>query len=204
MQEVWQQILQGASNSTPLELFAVIFGLLSVWFAKKENILVFPTGLVNVSIYVYICAVSKLYADMSINAYYFVMSVYGWIVWSRRDENQENIPISRMNRNEWILYASIAIFSFFAMFYFLSNYTDADIPMWDSMTTALFIVAMVLMARKKIEHWIAWILGDIISVPMYIYKGLAFTSFQYLVFLGIAVAGWITWKKSLEKSSVLH
>lgn len=201
MEEIWQQILQGASNSTPLELFAVIFGLLSVWFASKENIWVYPTGLVNVSIYVYICAVNRLYADMSINAYYFVMSIYGWIVWSRRDEKQHHIPITKLNSKELILYSVITGVSFFGMFYFLSNYTDADIPFWDSLTTSFFIVAMVLMARKKIEHWIAWIIGDIISVPMYLYKGLAFTSFQYLVFLGIAIAGLISWRKSLAKLS---
>ena len=199
MKDIWDQLLLGASNSTPLELFAVVFGLLSVWFAKKENIWVFPTGLVNVSIYVYICAVSRLYADMSINAYYFVMSIYGWIVWSRRDEKQHHIPITRLSFQETLLFTGIAAGSFAGMFFFLANYTDADLPMWDSLTTACFIVAMVLMARKKIEHWIAWIIGDIVSVPMYLYKGLAFTSFQYLVFLGIAIAGLVAWRKSIEK-----
>ena len=204
MNELWQQVANGASNSTPLELFAVVFGLLSVWLAKKENIWVFPTGIINVSIYVYICAISKLYADMSINAFYFVMSIYGWILWSRKDENKKTLAVSRLNSKELLLFGGIAVFSFATMYIFLSQYTDADIPFWDSMTTSFFIVAMVLMAQKKIENWIAWILGDIISVPMYLYKGLAFTSFQYLVFLGIAVAGLISWKKSMEKSLEFH
>ena len=199
MNEIWQQILQGASNSTPMELIAVLFGLASVWYAKKENILVFPTGLINVGIYVYICATSRLYADMSINAYYFVMSIYGWVVWSSKDREDHYIPITNMILREWVLYSIITLVSFFIMYFILINYTDSDVPLWDSTTTAFFIVAMVLMARKKVEHWAAWIIGDIISIPLYLYKGLAFTSFQYLVFTAIAIGGWIEWRRKLAK-----
>lgn len=198
MQEVWQGILEGAAAMSWLEATAVIFGLLSVWYAKKENILVFPTGIVSVLIYVYICYNYKLYADMGINFYYFVMSIYGWIVWSSRSEGDEITPIAYNTSKENLVSISLFILFFIIMSYVLSNYTDSDVPYWDSLTTGIFLVGMWLMAKKKIENWIAWIIGDIISVPLYAYKGLYLTSFQFIVFLGIAIAGYIEWKRKLN------
>ena len=200
LNDLWNQILQGAANSTPLEGIAALFGLMSVWFAKKEHILVFPTGIISTVIYIYICGDARLYADMGINGYYTVMSIYGWYVWSRLDEEKHHIPITRLSRVGVMTFGGIAIASFLLLYFSLDTYTDADMAFWDSMTTALFIVAMILMARKKIEHWIAWILGDLISIPLYLYKGLAFTSAQYLIFTGIAIAGLISWQRSLKKS----
>lgn len=198
MQEVWQGILEGAAAMSWLEATAVIFGLLSVWYAKKENILVFPTGIVSVLIYVYICYNYKLYADMGINFYYFVMSIYGWIVWSSRSEGDEITPIAYNTSKENLVSISLFILFFIIMSYVLSNYTDSDVPYWDSLTTGIFLVGMWLMAKKKIENWIAWIIGDMISVPLYAYKGLYLTSFQFIVFLGIAIAGYVEWKRKLN------
>lgn len=198
MQEVWQGILEGAAAMSWLEATAVIFGLLSVWYAKKENILVFPTGIVSVLIYVYICYNYKLYADMGINFYYFVMSIYGWIVWSSRSEGDEITPIAYNTSKENLVSISLFILFFIIMSYVLSNYTDSDVPYWDSLTTGIFLVGMWLMAKKKIENWIAWIIGDMISVPLYAYKGLYLTSFQFIVFLGIAIAGYMEWKRKLN------
>jgi len=177
-----------------LEIIAVIFGLLSVWYAKKENILVFPTGIISVLIYVYICFQFKLYADMAINGYYFIMSIYGWILWSSKRDNTL-IPISQNTYKENSLLAGLFVLLFFVMQFVLKTYTDSDVPYWDSLTSALFLLAMILMARKKIEHWLFWIAGDLISIPLYAYKGLYLTSFQYLVFLGIAIAGYVEWHK---------
>lgn len=197
MDSLIEGIQSNLSGMTILEVFGVLFGLLSVWFAKKENILVFPTGIISVLIYVYLCFQAKLYADMGINAYYFVMSVYGWYVWSRRDEEQHVTPISTSSLSDWILGFLTFALSFSILYLVLNNLTDSDVPFWDSLTTSLFFVGMWLMARKKIENWIIWIIADAISVPLYFYKELQLTSIQYLVFLILAISGYISWRKTL-------
>lgn len=189
----------GVSQMSWLEGIAVIFGLLSVWFAKKENILVYPTGIVSVLIYVNICFGAKLYADMGINAYYFVMSVYGWYIWSRKGESSTHIPITKNKPSENIVSILIFIVSYFLIQHILGNYTDSDVPHLDAFTTAIAFTAMWLMAKKKIENWIAWIIADFVSVPLYFYKGYILTSFQYLVFLGLAIAGFLAWKRALNE-----
>lgn len=197
MEHIWQNIIQAAAAMSWLEIIAVIFGLLSVWYAKKENILVFPTGIISVLIYVYICYQFKLYADMGINAYYFIMSIYGWVVWSsKQDTVKTRISTNRTTENS--LFAVLFLALFLVMQFVLQNYTDSDVPYWDSLTSALFLLAMILMARKKIEHWLFWIVGDLISIPLYAYKGLYLTSFQYLVFLGIAIVGYVEWRRKLR------
>ena len=201
MDSVWENILSAAQAYTWQEVVAVFFGLLSVWYAKKENILVFPTGIISVLLYVYICFHWKLYADMGVNFYYFVMSVYGWVVWSTKTDNESVTPISKNNIRENLISLSLFALFFVIMAYVLSSYTDSDVPYWDSLTTGIFLVAMWLMAKKKIENWIAWIIGDVISVPLYAYKGLYLTSFQFIVFLGIAIAGYLEWKQRIKASS---
>lgn len=198
MEAIWENIVLAAQAMTWQEVVAVFFGLLSVWYAKKENILVFPTGIISVLLYVYICYHWKLYADMGVNFYYFVMSVYGWIVWSTRTDQNIVTPIAQnTSRENWIS-ISLFILFFIIMAFILTSYTDSDVPYWDSLTTGIFLVGMWLMAKKKIENWIAWIIGDLISIPLYAYKGLYLTSFQFIVFLGIAIAGYIEWRQRIK------
>ncbi len=185
-------------DTSILEAIAVIFGILSVWFAKKENILVFPTGIISVLIYVYICFFAKLYADMGINFVYFVMSVYGWIMWTRKDAERHVLPISWCSRKEHVISIIMLVGFFLLLSYFLSEYTDSNVPVIDSLTTAIFIVGMWLMARKKIENWIYWIVGDVISIPLYFYKDLALTSIQFTIFLVLAIMGFIEWRKKIR------
>jgi len=196
---IFDTLYQNLLDSTWLEAIAVGFGLMSVWFAKKENILVFPTGIVSVLIYVYICFFAKLYADMGINFFYFVMSVYGWYNWSRKDENKTVIPISWLTKMELIISIGAFVLFFLVLSYVLKKYTDSNVPYWDSLTTAIFLVAMWMMAQKKIENWLAWIAGNLLSIPLYAYKGLILTSFQYFVFLLLAIAGFIEWRQKLRK-----
>lgn len=191
---------ENIQNTTLLEVVAVAFGLMSVWFAKQEKILVYPTGIINVLIYVYICYFAKLYADMGINAFYFIMSVYGWYNWSKVYKNNTKTAISKNTLKQNIYYIIATIGFFFILFYILSNFTDSDVPVWDSITTAIFIIGMWLMALKKLENWIAWIIGNAISIPLYAYKGLVLTSFQYSVFLALAIAGYIAWIKTLKQN----
>lgn len=197
MNELWSTFVQQLQDSTILEATAVIFGLLSVWYSKKEHIWVYPTGIISVLIYVYITFEYKLYADMGINAYYFVMSVYGWYHWTNTGDQREQIPITRNSRNENLVGFALMAGSFLIIRFGL-DFTDSDVPTWDALTTATAITGMWLMARKKIENWIAWIITDIIAVPLYLYKGLPLTSFQFLIFTILAFWGYFAWKKKLN------
>jgi nicotinamide mononucleotide transporter len=198
---IFQTLYENILDSSWIEAVAVVTGLASVWYAKKENILVYPVGIVSVLIYVYICFSVKLYADMGINAFYFVMSIYGWVKWSRKTPEKQQRPITRASRTEWI-YAVVGLAVFFIILvYVLKNYTDSNVPVWDALTTAIFIVGMWLMALKKIENWLFWIAGDLISVPLYASKALVLTSFQFTVFLLLAVAGYIEWSAKCKVQS---
>ena len=184
-----------------LEITAVIFGFLSVWFSKQNRIWVFPTGMISTIIFVYLLLKWSLLGDMLINAYYFVMSIYGWYVWTRKVDKSKVTPISRTTSRErvysiWIFVATLV---FVWLVYLLNDRWNTWTAYVDTFTTAIFFVGMWLMARRKLENWLYWIVGDIISVPLYLYKGLTFTSFQYLIFTVIAVFGYIAWKKNLDK-----
>ncbi len=195
-------LYQNLLASTWLEGIAVFFGLLSVWYARKENILVYPTGIVSVLIYVYICLDVKLYADMGINFFYFIMSIYGWVKWSRKDAQNHVRPITWCTAREWILSILGTVVFFIILVYILKNYTDSNVPVWDALTTAIFIIGMWLMALKKIENWIFWIAGDLASIPLYASKSLVLTSFQYTVFLALAIAGYIEWRSKVKGQRV--
>lgn len=205
MEYIIDGIINGIIQTTALEWIAVTTGLMSVWFSMKENILVYPTGIISVLIYVYLAFQYKLYADMGVNFYYFVMSVYGWYYWVHpKNKDREQVPVTINDKQENIMSAAILLGSFVILYFVLSNFTDSDVAFWDATTTCFAITGMWLMARKKIENWVAWIITDVISVPLYFYKGLVLTSFQFLIFTGLAFAGYVAWKKSLEKNSISH
>ncbi|MEO9891463.1 nicotinamide riboside transporter PnuC [Aurantibacter sp.] len=190
-----------ATHLVVLEMIGVFFGFLSVWYSKQENILVFPTGIISTGIFVYILLVFGLLGDMLINAYYFTMSIYGWYFWTRKGEGSSVIPITTTTRNErkWSVVLFIGTVIFVCGVYLVFDKFDSWISYVDTITTAIFFVGMWLMAKKKIENWIYWIIGDLISVPLYWYKGLIFTSLQFFLFTIIAIYGYIAWKKSLDK-----
>ena len=183
-----------------LEITGVVFGLLSVWLAKKNHIGVFPTGMISTSIYVYLLLKWGLIGDMLINAYYFGMSVYGWVIWTRVNDQEQVTPISRINQQEWryLLLFFVASLGFVYGVYQWFGLWNSSTAVIDTLTTAIFFSGMWLMARRKIENWIFWIFGDIISVPLYLIKGFSFTSLQYLIFTFIAIYGYLEWKKILD------
>ena len=198
---LFDQYSQYETHDIFLEMFAVLFGLISVWYSKRNNILVFPTGMISTAIFVYLLFKWSLLGDMIINGYFFIMSIYGWYVWSRK-KNEAFTPITSLTKKEVIPSVFIFFFSVIIV-YLVYIYFD----MWnsytayiDNLTTAIFFVGMWLMANRKIESWFFWILGDVISVPLYLYKGLTFTSLQYLIFTFIAISGYYTWKKILNRS----
>ena len=183
-----------------IELIAVSFGIVSVIFAKNENILVFPTGIISTILYIIICYKFILYGDMLINIYYTLMSLYGWYVWSFKVSG-ENVVIATSKKDDvaksiFIFFSTIVIIScIYVYFDRMRNMTDY----LDTFTTAIFFTAMWLMANKKIEHWIFWIIGNLISIPLYFVKGLGFSSIQFTIFLILAIIGYMEWKKNLIK-----
>lgn len=202
-----------------LEFTATFFGLLSVYFSVKKNIWVYPTGIVSTALYVYILFKFGLLGDMLINFYYTVMSVYGWILWSRSSVDHIHVEVSRATRKEWLISAGLFVISLMlitAVYYYkplldtqlsaenvILGLDHLDWANWlDVFTTAIFLVGMWLMAKRRLENWIFWIVGDLICIPMMLHKGLGITSVQYLVFTGMAVIGYREWSKGLNNKLI--
>lgn len=208
-----------------LEFIAAFFGVISVYYAKKENILVYPTGIISTAIYVFLLSRWNLYGDLIINIYYTLMSIYGWYMWSRFVD-EHHIPITRSGTPDKI--KAFGIFIFTSLFviivyryynvmpnalglvdsirYAYTNMTSGSLedfrkitPYLDTFTTGVFFAAMWQMANKKIESWKLWIAGDIVSIPLYFVKGYGFTGIQYAIFLVLAVQGYREWKKLLKE-----
>ncbi|WP_396148175.1 nicotinamide riboside transporter PnuC [Flavobacterium sp.] len=183
-----------------IEIIIFIFGVLSVYFAKKENVLVYPTGIICTILSVYIMFNAKYYADMSINIYYSIMSVYGWFQW-KKITNGEVLSISRTNLKEKIIglvlflitaIICIYIYKFFDYKLQLNNYLDI-------FTTSLFFTAMWYMAKKKIENWTLWIVGNTFAVYIFFDRQLYIIAIQYIIFTILAISAYIEWKKYLAK-----
>jgi len=184
-----------------LEFLAFVTGILSVYFAKKENIGVYPTGLISTVITVYLLYQAQYFGDMTINVYYSLMSVYGWYRWSKGAATG-SLPISRTTSREKIigfglfvltLLVTYGVYQFFDYSLEIPNYIDI-------FTSGLFFTAMWYMALKKIENWTLWIIGDCIVVPLFAYRGLGMLSLQYLLFTVLAVLAYIEWKKILNNT----
>ena len=188
---------------TLLELFAVTMNILSVIYAKRNSILVYPTGLIGTGIFVYILYNFSLLGDMIINFYFVLMSIYGWYYWAQKKDGQTLNNVSRTSIKEYYFILILGITSLLSI-YLIYNFYDKW-NSWtayvDTITTAIFFVAMYLMARRKVESWIFWIIGDLITIPLYFHKGLTISSIQYLIFLILAILGYISWKKILNSST---
>ena len=198
-----------------LEAVAAFFGLLSVFFSVKRNIWVYPTGIISTTIYVYILFNFGLLGDMLINVYYSIMSIYGWISWNKNTENQI-ISVDFAKKKDWLVGLSLFVLSFIAVcgVYYFKPFIDNHFSMngvslgfqqldwanWlDIFTTSLFLIGMWFMAKRKVENWLFWIVGDLICIPMMLYKGLGITSLQYLIFTIMAVMGYLEWMKQVKK-----
>lgn len=182
-----------------LEFIAFFFGIVSVWLAKKENIWVYPTGLISTIITVYLLNRAQYFGDMTINVYYSIMSIYGWILWSKNN-NKSNLEIAKTNKTERIIGFGMFLLTMI-LTYFVYGFFDYSlkIPNYiDIFTSGIFFTAMWYMATKKIESWTLWILGDCIAVPLFAYRGLGMLALQYLIFTILAVSAYLEWKKILD------
>ena len=187
-----------------LESIVFIFGILSVIFAKKENILVYPTGLIATVISVYLLYVAGYLGDMIINAYFSIMSIYGWLRWSKKENDTMDLTISRTNNNEKVIGVLLFLITIVIVFG-TYNYFDYEIHFenyFDIIASGIFFTGMWFMANKKIENWILWIIGDIIVTPLYAYRGLGILSLQYLIFTLLAIAAYLKWRKILNNNNL--
>jgi nicotinamide mononucleotide transporter len=200
LQDILQQFIEGMKNTSWQEYVAVFFGIASVLCSRKENILVYPTGIINTVLYTWFCfSWWNLYAEGSLNFYYTAMSLYGWYLWSRKREGKV-LPISYNNKKDWFISLSFFILSWVVLFFILKTYTNSNVPLGDSFASAAAYTGMWQMTKKKVENWMWWIITNIASIPLYFYKGAVFTSVQYLVFLVLAVMGLIEWTRKTKRA----
>jgi len=202
LQEILKEFTEGLKNTSWPEYLAVFFGIASVLFSRKENIWVYPTGIINTVMYTWFCFQWwNLYAEGSLNFYYTVMSIYGWWVWTRKKDGKE-LPITFNNRKDWSVSIAFFFISWGLLFFILKKYTNSSVPWGDSFASAAAYTGMWQMARKKVENWVWWIITNFASIPLYFYKHAVFTSVQYLVFLVLAIMGLITWRKKVKNSMI--
>lgn len=200
--------LQGLLSTTWLEFIAVFAGIASVWYSKKENILVYPIGLINTVIYIYLSFTGKLFGEATVNLYYSIMSIYGWWIWMKKDNaNQQILSVSYSTKKEWVnqlLFFGICyIVLFLAIDYLKKTFAPGAIPWADAFASAAAFTGMWLMTRKKMENWLWWIITNIASVPLYYVKGYVFTSVFYVVLLILAIWGWFEWKQKLASTRLI-
>jgi nicotinamide mononucleotide transporter len=209
MSNILQAILDGLLQTGWVEAIAVIAGIVSVWYSRKENILVYPTGLINTTFYIYLSYKGHLLGEASVNLYYTIMSVYGWYLWTRKKEDHKTLAleITSSTQKEWL--QQIRFFSLFYIVIFVSlsyaktAFAPEAIPWADALASATAYTGMWLMAKKKVESWIWWILTNITSIPLYFIKGYAFTSVQFVVLLILAIAGLQSWRQKSKNGETI-
>jgi nicotinamide mononucleotide transporter len=205
-QEIIQTFLSNIKATRWQEWGSTIMQILSVWYARKNNILVYPTGIIGVLLasYVYFfLSEPPLYADATLNIYFFVMSVLGWYFWLQKKDATETFPISWCTKKELSIGIAIFVVFWLAIFLLLKNITDSNTPILDALVSASAVTAMWWMAKRKIENWHAWIFSNIIAIPLNFYKGFMLFTLMYVLFLVMAYMGYISWKKIVKENNVI-
>ncbi|MFD0696190.1 nicotinamide riboside transporter PnuC [Paenibacillus sp. GCM10027628] len=185
------------TSSSTLEIVATTTGLLSVWLTARENIWAWPVGLVNVGCFFFMFGEAKLYADMTLQVFFFILSVYGWMIWLTKREGYKVRPTRKITFRLALILGILFVGFTILWGYVLKTFTDASIPYADALIATLSIVAQYLLSSKVLENWLCWIAVDVMSIAMYAYKDLYAVAFLYLIFLLIATAGYISWKRDL-------
>ncbi len=204
MSPILASIYNGLIHTSWLEAIAVISGIVSVWYSRKENVLVFPTGLLNTTIYIYLSLRGHLIGEASVNLYYTAMSIYGWYLWTRKNKSNQQLilHITNSTLKEKIQQSLFFIFIYgiiyFSLVYLKQSFAPEAIPWADALASASAYTGMWLMAQKKVESWFWWVVTNIASIPLYFIKGYAFTSVQFIVLLILAIMGWISWMKKAK------
>ncbi|HEU4471408.1 MAG TPA: nicotinamide riboside transporter PnuC [Flavisolibacter sp.] len=205
MQDFFRQFLSALQDTSLLEYIAVVSGIASVWLSRKENILVYPVGLPGTIIYVYLSAKADLYGEASVNLYYTLASIYGWILWSRRNgQDEQLLQITKSSavgwRNQLIFFLLFYVAIYCALVFLKHAFYSNTIPWADAFASATAYTGMWLMARKKVESWYWWLATDLASVPLYYHKGFALTSVYYFILFLMALSGLAEWKKKAGRA----
>ena len=200
---LYQSFIDGLLQTSALEFIAVLAGIASVWFSKKEQVLVYPVGLINTTIFVYLSFKGHLLGEASVNIYYTVMSIYGWWLWTRKNDQQQTILHIQFSTNkellqQFLFFGSFYIVLYTALYYSKNSFAPGAIPWADALSSAAAYTGMWLMAKKKVESWYYWIATNIFSIPLYFVKGYVFTSVQFFVLLMLAIAGLIEWRNKAQ------
>ena len=182
---------------SPLELVAAAIGLVAVWLVVREHVWSWPIGAVQVALYIYIFAGAQLYADAGLQAIYFVLQFYGWYQWLHGGAHHDRLRVSRVTPRVLALSLGTGALGTVALGSLLARYTDQALPYWDSGIAAFSLVAQWMLAKKLIENWVFWFVIDVVAVGVYLNRGLYPTSVLYFVYLGLAIAGWRSWHRSL-------
>jgi nicotinamide mononucleotide transporter len=206
MNELAHFFFQAYSNTPSymiiMELIAFVFGVISVYYAQKANILVYPTGIICTVLTVYLLYVNQYFGDMMMNCYYSLMSLYGWWNWSRPQQNLKPIPITSANQKDKVIGLGLCLMTMGITYIVYKAFAyDLQIPNYiDIFTSGLFFTAMWYMANKKLQHWTFWIIADVITVPLYAYRGLGMLALQYIIFTLLAIQGYKSWKQHLNNT----
>jgi nicotinamide mononucleotide transporter len=184
-----------------IEGIAVVFGLICVWLTIRQNIWCWPTGLVQVTLYIGIFYHVKLYSDLLLHVIYVILQIYGWHYWLHGGKDRQVLPVSTLGVPSRLAWPAAAVFGTLGWGYLMAEFTDAAVPYGDAFTTVASLIAQWLMARKKLETWLFWISVDVVAIGIYWYKSLYLTSGLYAVFLIFATLGWFAWRNSLRALS---
>ncbi len=198
--QIWQQFSENVIQTRWEEWLSTALQVASVWYAKKNNVLVYPTGIIGVllaSYIYYFISNPPLYADAILNIYYFFMSIYGWYNWVQKKNEQLVFPISWCDKKELSIGIGIFIFFWGLIYYMLISITNSNTPVLDSLVSSTAVISMWWMAKRKMENWIAWIVSNIVAIPLNFYKGFMLFTLMYILFLGLAVSGYKEWKKKI-------
>lgn len=207
LSSVFNQFVDGLVSTGWLEFTAVITGIASVWFSKRENILVYPIGMINTLIYIYLSIKGHLLGEASVNLYYSIMSIYGWVIWSNKEHQNQNTGLvisyssSKEVRGQFLFFGTFYLLIFAALTWMKKSFAPEAIPWADAFASATAYTGMWLMTRKKVENWYWWIATNIASIPLYFIKGYVFTSVQFIFFLVLAISGLLTWQKKASHAS---
>ena len=203
LHEVWEKFISNVQQTSWQEWVSTITQIASVWYARKNNILVFPTGIIGVLLAAWLYFFNSrppLYADGTLNIYYFIMSVYGWYNWvQKKDAAHFTYPISWCNKRGLSMGALLFLVSWGIIYFALIKITDSNTPVLDSLVFASAVVAMWWMAKRKIENWLAWIISNIVAIPLNFYKEFYLFTLMYVLFFALALWGFIDWKKQALK-----
>jgi len=204
LQELFRQFLLDLKDTGLLEFIAVLSGIVSVWYSRQEDILVYPTGLINTLAYIWLSFHSSLFGEASVNLYYTILSIYGWIMWAKRDQQDRHVlQITRSSGRELVqqfaFFTTSYAIMFFALTFLKASFAPMAIPWADAFAAATAYTGMWLMTKKKVESWHWWIATNAASIPLYFVKHYVFTSVYYIILFFLAIAGLIEWNKKAKR-----